>query len=141
MAFYEPVRLKKGRFGLTEPDIEKDSVSVQCDVICVPMCAWSGMHRLGYGKGYYDRYLAAHPDALRIGVAYHNQQMDFPVQPWDEALDLLITDREVFVNSSEKTEKRIALYEQKRQRPLDRQGWIRTDPSGKKEAYECSDKY
>jgi 5,10-methenyltetrahydrofolate synthetase len=53
--------------------------------------------RKGRGKGYYDRYLARAPQALRIGVLSHEDQIQsksLPLQPWDIKMDfLLLPDR------------------------------------------------
>lgn len=54
-------------------------------------------HRLGYGGGYYDRFLArSAPQALRVGLAYSCQVVDrIPALPHDIPMDLVITEQEV----------------------------------------------
>jgi 5-formyltetrahydrofolate cyclo-ligase len=54
-------------------------------------------HRIGYGGGHYDRYLARLPAAtLRVGIAFHQQLMDdLPTEPADQRVDLVVTDLEV----------------------------------------------
>jgi len=57
--------------------------------------------RLGYGGGYYDRFLANDaPQALRIGVAFEIQVIDsVPTMPHDQPMDYLITEaRNVKIN-------------------------------------------
>ncbi|MGH2572406.1 MAG: 5-formyltetrahydrofolate cyclo-ligase [Actinomycetota bacterium] len=53
-------------------------------------------HRIGYGGGHYDRYLARlQDDATRVGIAYHVQLLAaVPHGPDDEPLDFVVTDRE-----------------------------------------------
>jgi 5-formyltetrahydrofolate cyclo-ligase len=53
--------------------------------------------RLGYGGGYYDRFLAeGAPAALRIGVAFELQLVDsVPLKPHDQRLDFLLTEEGV----------------------------------------------
>jgi 5-formyltetrahydrofolate cyclo-ligase len=53
-------------------------------------------HRIGYGGGHYDRYLARlRDDATRVGIAYHVQLLaSVPHGPDDEPLDFVVTDRE-----------------------------------------------
>lgn len=61
-------------------------------------------HRLGYGRGYYDRFLAASPRAVRIGLAFSLQLTDhIPAQSHDIPMDILITEQEVLMlNRTEK---------------------------------------
>ena len=55
-------------------------------------------HRLGYGGGYYDRFLAQAPQVLRIGLAFSMQlALQIPVLPHDIPMDMLITEKEVLV--------------------------------------------
>ena len=55
-------------------------------------------YRLGYGGGYYDRFLAlAAPQALRIGLAYSFQVVaQIPRLSHDVPMDLLVTEKKVF---------------------------------------------
>lgn len=48
--------------------------------------------RLGYGGGYYDRTLEAHPRPLAVGIAYSCLQAAFAGAPHDVALDLVLTE-------------------------------------------------
>ena len=81
-----------------QPAAEQKTIPSQSiAAILVPGVAFSkNGNRLGRGKGFYDRFLKAHPHALRIGVAFHEQIMQaiWPTDPWDEPLDALITDQE-----------------------------------------------
>lgn len=47
------------------------------DVILVPCLGFtSGGYRLGYGGGYFDRFLAAHPEVTAVGVAWSHALID-----------------------------------------------------------------
>lgn len=51
--------------------------------------------RIGQGGGHYDRYFAAHPGALRIGIGWSVQEIDAtPRESTDIALDAILTEQE-----------------------------------------------
>lgn len=56
-------------------------------------------HRLGYGGGYYDRFLAqAAPQAFRVGLSFSCQLVDrIPAMPHDVPMDMVITEHEVLM--------------------------------------------
>ena len=49
-------------------------------------------YRLGYGGGFYDRTLEAHPRPITLGIAYSCLAAEFPSAPHDVALDRVITE-------------------------------------------------
>ena len=63
----------------------------------VPLLALnSDGHRVGYGKGFYDRALAGLPQALTIGLAFATQEIEsVPDEAHDHALDYVVTEREI----------------------------------------------
>ncbi|RMA93197.1 5-formyltetrahydrofolate cyclo-ligase [Hydrogenothermus marinus] len=81
----------KGRFGILEPQGELFNPK-DIDIVIVPAVAFDETgHRIGYGKGYYDRFLKK-TDALKIGVAYDFQVLDkFPTEHHDIPVDLIVT--------------------------------------------------
>lgn len=65
------------------------------DVVIVPMLGFDEktLHRIGYGGGYYDRFLAAQPHTKKIGVCFDLGRLDrIPVEPHDIPLDIVITE-------------------------------------------------
>lgn len=68
--------------------------SQRFDVIVVPVLGFDPRNfRLGLGAGFYDRFLATQPDALKVGLAYAWAELDaVPDEPHDVALDMVITD-------------------------------------------------
>ena len=65
--------LKPGAFSVLEPVPEKCRVLREFDgAFCiVPALVYDRYgYRLGYGKGYYDRFLSAHPNMHRVGIGY-----------------------------------------------------------------------
>ncbi len=93
-------KLKKGRFGVKTP---VDGAWVEPEYLIVPLLAFDERnYRLGYGGGYYDRTIAAirksqaSETMMTIGIAFDAQQFaSMPVGPFDQRLDLVITERRV----------------------------------------------
>jgi 5-formyltetrahydrofolate cyclo-ligase len=69
--------------------------AVQPDVVLVPCVGFTASgYRLGYGGGYFDRYLAAHPSVTAIGLAWADFELgpaDWQPQTHDVALTWVIT--------------------------------------------------
>ncbi len=84
-----------GKYGIREPK-ERVPPSREPDVIVVPGVSFGlCMHRLGYGKGYYDRFLSSCP-AYRIGVCFDFQVVErLPTHEDDERMDEIITEKRV----------------------------------------------
>lgn len=57
------------------------------DYLITPAVAINKNFRLGYGGGYYDRYLANHRPNYVVGVIYHFQEVDFEIDIHDQKLD------------------------------------------------------
>ena len=84
-----------GPFGLSEPSASADLLTPA--TLIVPLAAFDRRgHRIGYGKGYYDRALAELPQAVTIGLAFATQEIDLvPNEAHDLALDYVVTEREM----------------------------------------------
>jgi 5-formyltetrahydrofolate cyclo-ligase len=69
---------------------------VVTDVVLVPCVGFTRAgYRLGYGGGYFDRWLARHPHATAIGIAWSFAEIDatdFDVQPHDLPMMLIVTE-------------------------------------------------
>lgn len=65
-------------------------------IVLTPLLGFDrGLNRLGQGGGHYDRAFAAHPEALRVGLAWSVQECPaLPVEPWDMPLDAVWTEKE-----------------------------------------------
>ncbi|SCZ03457.1 5-formyltetrahydrofolate cyclo-ligase [Microvirga guangxiensis] len=90
--------LVKGGFGVREPGPDAPEVFPKC--LIVPLVAFDRRGgRIGYGKGHFDRAIAAleaqHP-TLTIGLAYAVQEIELvPVEEHDRLLDIVITETEL----------------------------------------------
>ena len=73
--------------------------SVSMDMVITPLvyCDKKG-NRIGYGKGFYDRFLSKiNRNALKVGVGIFTPDEEIiDVSPADVALDYLVTSSEVF---------------------------------------------
>ncbi len=87
--------LKSGAYGIKEP-IGDGIDPKKIDLCIVPIVAFTkNKDRLGYGGGYYDRFLLK-TKALKMGVAYSSQEIDnvYP-EDTDIPLDIIVTETEV----------------------------------------------
>ncbi len=100
-------RWEKAQSGFDEPS--GDVVLATPSIVFLPLLAFDRTGtRLGQGGGHYDRALATlaatHAvndcQPLKIGIAWSVQEMaDLPREPWDIALNIVITEREWIVTS------------------------------------------
>lgn len=67
------------------------------DLILVPMLGFDDqLQRIGYGGGYYDKFLATQPHASKIGVCFELGRLDQPIpaEPHDIPLERVVTELE-----------------------------------------------
>lgn len=90
-------QLAPGSFGIDEPTTAAVDTEV-IDLFLVPGLAFDGRgHRLGFGKGFYDRALPPVGEALAVGVAYDWQIVDrVPVDDHDRRMDVVVTDDDCY---------------------------------------------
>ena len=91
--------LKINRWGKPEPVSGIPIMAEQIEVVFVPLLTFDRQgHRVGYGKGYYDRFLAQCSNStLRIGLSFFDPVTKIEdVDAHDIALDFAITPREVY---------------------------------------------
>ena len=102
MQFY-PWRSKeptiKNRFGIKEP-ISKNKSPLQADkrtLVCVPCLAVDLKgNRLGYGGGFYDRYLEKNPTPQTVAISYARfVQNIIPQEKWDIPIQMICTEKEL----------------------------------------------
>jgi 5-formyltetrahydrofolate cyclo-ligase len=87
-------KLQENKWGIPEP-VKAEAIAVsEIDMVLVPLLAFDQLgHRVGYGKGFYDRFLAGcRPGTVKIGLSLEtavNQVAD--VHEGDVVLDYVIT--------------------------------------------------
>jgi 5-formyltetrahydrofolate cyclo-ligase len=88
--------LQTNKWGVKEPKTTRDVDPEIFDLIIIPMAAADrDGNRLGYGKGFYDRFLAQSP-AKKVGLVFHDFIFDkIPTEGFDEKLDLIISEEEM----------------------------------------------
>jgi 5-formyltetrahydrofolate cyclo-ligase len=86
--------LAKGPWSTRQP--ADGAVTATPNLIFCPLVGFDRRGgRIGQGGGHYDRYFAAHPAALRIGVGWSVQEIDAtPRESTDIALDAILTEQE-----------------------------------------------
>ncbi len=87
--------LVPGAFGIPEPVRGEPLALAEVDLVVVPGVAFDGTgHRLGYGKGFYDRALHALPGStLLVGLCFELQLVDqLPTEAHDIRMNLLVTE-------------------------------------------------
>jgi 5-formyltetrahydrofolate cyclo-ligase len=89
-------QLAPSNFGVLEPRADaRELVPPPADApVLVPGIAFDRRgYRIGYGAGYFDRFLAHHA-GLKIGLAYECQIIDaVPHEPHDVKMDMIVTER------------------------------------------------
>lgn len=88
--------LEEGPMGLMQP--AADAEVVEPEVLFMPLVGFTERgERIGQGGGFYDRWLAAHPDTLAIGMAWDVQRVDsLPVEDHDMPLTAIVTPTRIY---------------------------------------------
>ena len=87
--------MENGRHGIPEP---AQRALVTPEILLLPLVGFDdGLHRLGYGGGYFDRTLAAlSPRPIAIGVGFEAQRLDtIHPRPHDLTLDAIVTEAQL----------------------------------------------
>ena len=97
--FYKVTSLDEfveGKFHVMEPISEEEPYIKNSSTICfVPGLAFSRkFHRIGYGGGYYDRFLKSYK-VLKIGTCFEQQIMDIAPKSHDVDMDVIINNCEI----------------------------------------------
>ena len=91
----EPLTINK--YGIPEPNLKKLKYP---DIILIPLLAFDErLHRLGYGSGYYDRYIekiSKKKSSVKIGLALSFQKINnVPTTKYDKKLDYIMTEKNI----------------------------------------------
>mgnify|MGYP006441048317 FL=1 len=89
--------LKINKFGIPEPVSSK---IIYPDILLVPLVGYdNNLNRLGYGGGFYDRYIEKIEKIkkiVKIGLSFSHQKISsIPINQYDKKLDFIITEKEI----------------------------------------------
>lgn len=90
------VIFQKSRYGINEPDIKCHEVMDNIELLVVPGIGFDRQgNRLGYGKGYYDKFIDTFKPKFVMGLSFASQVIDdrFPVETNDRKINGLVTEK------------------------------------------------
>jgi 5-formyltetrahydrofolate cyclo-ligase len=101
MQFFECTKetvLIENVYGIPEPDGGILIKPAQLDLVLVPLLLTDEAgNRIGYGKGFYDRFLAqCRPDCIKIGLSFEKPVPKIIPDEFDVPLDFCITPEKIF---------------------------------------------
>ena len=97
--FESDSQLKKNKWGIQEPAFGVSTPTEKIDLVIVPLLAFDKKgSRLGYGKGFYDKFLSTcRSNCKKIGLSFFEPYLELiPVDQHDLPLDAVITPSQVF---------------------------------------------
>lgn len=92
-------KIKKNEYNIPEPIDGIEVPDSKIDVVFVPLLAFDQKgHRVGYGKGFYDRFLAqCKPDVIIIGISFFEAEEEIlDVNSTDFALHYCVTPNKIY---------------------------------------------
>jgi len=90
--------LTEGHFGILEPT-STTYYTEEVDLVITPSIVFDkNGYRLGYGKGYYDKYFSSREYGISVGLSYHKLLQDnVPKEDHDKKVDVIITEEKTFI--------------------------------------------
>lgn len=86
--------IKKNRWNIPEPVDGIEIPALKIDVVFVPLLAFDKLgHRVGYGKGFYDKFLAScRKDVIKVGLSLFEPEEEIPgILSSDVPMDYCVT--------------------------------------------------
>lgn len=101
MEFYRVSGLQEfvqGAFHVMEP-VGADHICAKDALVLVPGLVFDNCgRRMGYGKGYYDKYFSRNPEYHKIGVCYEMQLIpEVPCDRYDIPMDMIVTEQGIYL--------------------------------------------
>lgn len=101
MVFYRLTdfsQLESGYFGIPEPKEYGEKVFWEEAMMVMPGVAFDvNCNRVGYGGGFYDRFLEKHPEVCRVAVGFSFQILpEVPTEPTDIRPQVIVTEENIY---------------------------------------------
>lgn len=95
----DETRWSRNTWGIHEPELGNSVEPADIDLVFIPLLGFDLQgNRIGYGKGFYDRFLqACRSNAYKIGLSFQSPILEsFPIDPWDIPLDYCLTPDRIY---------------------------------------------
>lgn len=94
----ENTTLKISEYGIPEPLEGIEVAPSKIQLVFVPLLAYDKKgNRIGYGKGFYDRFLSECPDhVITVGLSFFEPEDTIPAEATDISLDYVVTPENTF---------------------------------------------
>lgn len=92
-------KIKKNSFNIPEPTNGLEVPVTKIEVVFVPLLAFDPKgNRIGYGKGFYDRFLAGcNPETIKVGLSFFEVEEElFETNAFDQQLNYVITPQKIY---------------------------------------------
>lgn len=91
--------IKKNHWGIPEPVNGIEISTEKIEVVFIPLLAFDEKgNRIGYGKGFYDRFLSGcTTEVVKIGLSFFEAEQELPeIQSYDVPLDYCVTPKKIY---------------------------------------------
>ena len=98
MNYFNGDQMILSKFGIKEPSPSTADLIEYIDLLIVPGIAFDrNGYRIGYGRGFYDRYLQRKKYAFSIGLGFELQLLDedLPHEKFDQRVNAIATERKI----------------------------------------------
>ena len=84
-------------FSMCPVDLNGTALKSLPNITIVPLLGFNdALHRIGFGKGCYDRWFFENPGQIKIGIAYDEQKCEFCPDSHDIPLDYIVTPTRIY---------------------------------------------
>ena len=98
MSYFNGDQMILNKFGIKEPSPSSADLVDDIDLLIVPGIAFDrNGYRIGYGRGFYDRYLQRKKYAFSVGLSFELQLLDedLPHEKFDQRVNAIATERKI----------------------------------------------